>query len=285
MRGRKLEAVRWAVLGLGLALAPSAHATPQEDRYRDCIKLSARDPAKALEEAQDWHANGGGGASRHCGALALIGLGRYEDAATALQQLAEDVQVSGTASAIGQRTGESLRADLLSQSGNAWLMAKQYQSARVVLTNALKYVADSSPVARDIYVDRARAEGGEKDFAAALNDLDKAIDIDPAKPEPYIYRASALRETNQIDLAASDIETALKLDPGNLDAVLERGYIRQVRKNYDGARQDWQYVVDNGKGSPVAEQAEKNLAALDGDADQVPADHSAETSGSDSPAK
>jgi tetratricopeptide (TPR) repeat protein len=276
------------MVGLGLAVTLPAHASQPQDRYRDCVKLAARDPAKALKEAEDWHDNGGGGASRHCGALALVGLGRYEDAATTLQQLAQDIQVSATATPLGERTGEALRADLLSQSGNAWLMAKQYQSARVVLTEALKYVADDSPVARDIYVDRARAEGGDKDFASALNDLDKAIDIDPAKPEPYVYRASALRETHQIDLAASDIETALKLDPGNLDAVLERGYIRQVQKNYDGARQDWQYVVDNAKGSPIAEQAQKDLATLEGDKAQAPtdtADHSARTSGSDSSAK
>jgi tetratricopeptide (TPR) repeat protein len=301
LRGREFGSVRWAVFGLGLmaavivALAPArpASAEDQEARYRDCIQLSQRDPAKAYDQAQDWHDNGGGGASRHCAALALIGMGRYEDAATVLQQLAADIQISPTASPLGEHTGETLRADLLSQSGNAWLMAKQYNSARTVLTDALKYVVADSPVARDILIDRARAEGGDRDFDSALNDLDKAIQIDPGAAEAYIYKASALRETDQVDLAASTIETALRLDPGNLDALLERGYIRQIQKNYIGARDDWQRVEDDAKGSPIAEQAEKNLATLDGgpanagsqESPPDPASHSAPTSPSDSPAK
>jgi tetratricopeptide (TPR) repeat protein len=297
LRGREFGSFRRAVLGFGLALgvaaALPARADDQEARYRDCVQLSQRDPSKAYDQAQDWHDKGGGGAARHCAALALIGMGRYEDAATVLQQLAEDIQISATASPLGERTGETLRANLLSQSGNAWLMAKQYKSAETVLTDALKYVSKDSPVARDILVDRARAEGGNRNFDAALNDLDKAIQIDPGLAEAYVYKASALRETNQVGLAATTIETALRLDPGNLDALLERGYIRQIQKNYAGARDDWQRVADSAKGSPVAEQAEKNLTALDGDpagagaqtAAPSNASHSARTSGSDSPAK
>lgn len=276
-----------------MTAALPARADDQEAHYRDCVQLSQRDPSKAYDQAQDWHDKGGGGAARHCAALALIGMGRYEDAATVLQQLADDVQISATASPLGEHTGETLRADLLSQSGNAWLMAKQYSSAEKALTEALKYVAKDSPVARDIHVDRARAEGGDRDFDGAINDLNQAIQIDPGLAEAYIYKASALRETSQIDLAATTIETALRLDPGNIDALLERGYIRQLEKNYAGARDDWQRVVDQGKGSPIADQAAKNLATLGGDApagdaqSAAPDDarHSAQTSGSDSPAK
>lgn len=252
------------------ALSP-ARAADQDDRYRDCIKLSQINPSKAYDQAVDWQKQGGGGGSRHCAALALVGMGRYEDAATILQQLADDVQVSSTASPLGASTGQALRADLLSQSGNAWMMAKQYQSAYEVLSSALKYVAAKSPTARDILVDRARASAGQRDFGLALNDLDKAIEIDPTRPEIYIFRASALRETKQVDLAAKDIELALKLDPGDPDALLERGYIRQLQKNYAGAREDWQQVVDAAKGSPLAHQAEENLKTLEPGADQSPA--------------
>jgi Tfp pilus assembly protein PilF len=150
-------------------------------------------------------------------------------------------------------------------------MAKQYQSAYQVLSSALKYVEAKSPTARDILIDRARASAGQRDFGLALNDLDKAIEIDPTRPEIYVFRASALRETKQIDLAAKDIEMALKLDPGNLDALLERGYIRQIQKNYAGAREDWQHIVDAAKGSPVAHQAEENLKTLEVPAAQAPA--------------
>ena len=213
-------------------------------------------------------------------------MGRYEDAATILQQLAQDVQVSTTATPLGASTGQALRADLLSQSGNAWLMAKQYQSAYEVLSSALKYVDAKSPTARDILVDRARASAGQRDFGLALNDLDKAIEIDPTRPEIYVFRASALRETKQTDLAAKDVEMALKLEPNDLDALLERGYIRQIQKNYAGAQEDWQHVADAAKGSPLAHQAEENLKTLAPATGQTPAaspapeSHSPATSGS-----
>jgi len=276
---------------MSVAAIRPARAADQEDRYRDCVKLSQINPSKAYDQAIEWQKQGGGGGSRHCAALALVGMGRYEDAATILQQLAEDVQVSSTASPLGTSTGQALRADLLSQSGNAWLMAKQYQSAYEVLSSALKYVAAKSPTARDILIDRARASAGQRDFGLALNDLDKAIELDPTRPEIYVFRASALRETKQIDLAAKDIEMALKLDPGNLDALLERGYIRQLQKNDTGAREDWQHVADAAKGSPVAHQAEENLKTLAPPAAQAPVaspapdSHSATTSGSVSAAK
>ena len=262
-----------AILAFGVSagtLRP-ARAADQDDRYRDCVKLSQINPSKAYDQAVEWQKQGGGGGSRHCAALALVGMGRYEDAATILQQLAEDVQVSSTASPLGESTGQALRADLLSQSGNAWLMAKQYQSAYEVLSSALKYVAAKSPIARDILIDRARASAGQRDFGLALNDLDKAIDIDPTRPEIYVFRASALRETKQVDLAAKDIEMALKLEPDDLDALLERGYIRQLQKNYAGAREDWRHVADAAKGSPLAHQAEENLKTLEPGADQAPA--------------
>jgi tetratricopeptide (TPR) repeat protein len=281
-----------AVLGFGLALAGRppivlcAQATDQDEHYRDCVQLSQRAPDKAYDDAVAWQKEGGGGGARHCAALALVGMGRYEEAATVLQQLAEDVETSETASPLAVSSSDALRADLLSQSGNAWLMAKQYVPARDVLTKALTHVAAQSPVARDIHIDRARAYAGSGDFGQALNDLDTAAEIDPARAEIYVYRASALRQTHQIDLADKDIETAIKLDPDDAAALLERGYIRQIQKNYAGARADWKRVADMQSGSALGEQAEKNLATLGSDEPPAQdASHSPSTSGSVSPPK
>ena len=212
---------------VGPAISRPTGTDAGQTHYRDCVLQSRRDPEKAYNQALEWHKNGGGGASRHCAALALVGMGRYEDAATVLEELADDVQISDTATRIGAKSGDALRAALLSQAGNAWLMAKQFRSARATLTKALKYVAKRSPSACDILIDRARASAGEKNFDRALNDLDEAMDIDPTRPEIYVYRASAWRETNQMDLASKDIERALQMEPGDVDALLERGYIRQ----------------------------------------------------------
>ncbi|HKJ75066.1 MAG TPA: tetratricopeptide repeat protein [Alphaproteobacteria bacterium] len=282
---------------IGLTISRPAISRPtgtdaEQTHYRDCVLQSRRDPEKAYNQALEWHKNGGGGASRHCAALALVGMGRYEDAATVLEELADDVQISDTATRIGAKSGDALRAALLSQAGNAWLMAKQFRSARATLTKALKYVDKRSPSACDILIDRARASAGEKNFDRALNDLDEALDIDPTRPEIYVYRASAWRETNQMDLASKDIERALQMEPGDVDALLERGYIRQRQDNLSGARDDWQKVIDSAPGSPQAEQAAKNLKTLEpgpapksSDQEAPESSHSAATAGSGSPSK
>jgi regulator of sirC expression with transglutaminase-like and TPR domain len=73
---------------------------------------------------------------------------------------------------------------------------------------------------------------------------------------------TAYRYLETYDLAAELIEEALRLEPDNPDALLERGIIRRLNDDKEGARADWTRVVELAPDSPPAEAARKNLDAL-----------------------
>jgi len=77
-----------------------------------------------------------------------------------------------------------------------------------------------------------------------------------------IFRATAYRMLKSFDLASDDIERAIQLQPKDADAYLERGIIRMLQKNVDGAKADWQQVVALGPHTPAAQTAAANLKQL-----------------------
>jgi hypothetical protein len=83
--------------GLALLAAPAfadTVGTPAGDMtveqaktYSDCMSQARRLPDQALRSAQAWVQNGGGIPAGHCAAVALIGLGRYQEAADSMEKL------------------------------------------------------------------------------------------------------------------------------------------------------------------------------------------------------
>jgi regulator of sirC expression with transglutaminase-like and TPR domain len=63
--------------------------------------------------------------------------------------------------------------------------------------------------------------------------------------------------------ALADVEQALMLDPENPEGLLERGNLRRLNGDLDGARQDWVRAAVLAEGQPTGEAAQANLAALD----------------------
>ena len=60
-----------------------------------------------------WHERGGAHPADHCAAVALVGLKQYKEAATRLEALAQEMTTAPA----------SLRAEVLDQAGQAWLLA------------------------------------------------------------------------------------------------------------------------------------------------------------------
>src|SRR4051812_17093095 len=81
--------------------------------YERCIKLAKQDPPAAQSLAQAWHERGGAHPADHCAAVALIGLRQYKEAATRLEALSQAMKTAPP----------GLRADVLDQAGQAWLLA------------------------------------------------------------------------------------------------------------------------------------------------------------------
>src|SRR5438093_878953 len=119
-----------------LLAAPPRQATPRtppraadadEAAYQRCMLLAKQDPAAARDMAKSWQDRGGGHPADHCFAVALIGLKQYQPAALALEKLAQAMVHAPAA----------LRAEVLGQAGQGWLLAGDPGRA---------YAADSAAV-------------------------------------------------------------------------------------------------------------------------------------------
>lgn len=217
-------------------------------QYKHCIALARQKPSEGWEESLAWSSLGGGEPARHCGAIALIGLRQFEEAANRLEDLARTSHRS-----------PHLRAGLLAQAGQAWLLAGNNERAYAAQTAGLKLV----PGAPDLLVDRAEALAVAKNYRDALADLDQALAAAPNRVDALTFRATARRYLNDLKGAADDIAKALAVDPLHQDAWLESGILKRLAGDDAGARQAWMKVLDLAPESAAADSARQNIARLD----------------------
>lgn len=249
-----------AVLLLVPALASSAHAVSHtffddpklndRQRYDRCLKLAHDDADVAYEQALAWHDAGGGPPAAHCSAVALFQGKHFSEAALKFDQLAHARDTGGDA---------DLRADLLDQAGNAWLLAGQPENAEASFAAAINLGARGA----DVYADRARARGLRKDWSGAEIDLTTAISKDEYRSDLLVLRASARHALGRKQEARADIDQALDLDPHYGDALVERGAMRLEDGDRNGARADWQLVLATQPNSPAADSARAHIEQLE----------------------
>ena len=103
-----------------LVAAPAVQADVIDDRaeYGRCMDMARHDPDQGWEEAQHWLGLGGGEAARHCAAIALIGRGKVAEGAQMLEELAGK-----------SHRAAPLRAQMLAQAAESWVMIKDYVHA------------------------------------------------------------------------------------------------------------------------------------------------------------
>ncbi|MCC7428147.1 MAG: tetratricopeptide repeat protein [Alphaproteobacteria bacterium] len=229
--------------------APPASPAEARRRYEACLERAHERPEAALVEAEAWAGGGGGGVelARHCGAVALINLGRFSQAADRLEALALDA-----------RAPTQLRAMMYSQASQAWMMDSNAHRAYGAITMALMLMPDHP----ELLLDRAIAAVSGGNYFEALDDLNKVIDLSPRSVEAFVVRAATWRFLENLDLAEDDIARALGLDPRNPEALLERGVLHRMRGNDGAARRDWQQVIAIAPDVVAAEMAQQNLDML-----------------------
>ena len=218
------------------------------NQYRACMALSKSAPQEAFNTALNWRDLGGGEAAEHCIAAALIGLGQYTEAAGRLEKLANRAIQKA-----------DVKAGILGHAAQAWILAGKSTRAEAVLTAALKLTPDDGI----LMIDRAQARAVHKDYAGAVDDLSRAIKLEDRRADAFVFRASAYRLLDKLELALADIERALTLQPGHPDGLLERGNLRRLRQDDDGARKDWLAVILSDPDSPAADAAGRNLESMD----------------------
>jgi tetratricopeptide (TPR) repeat protein len=238
-------------------LGPPPDASADAATYQHCMQLAKSDPPAARDLAKHWQDRGGAHPADHCFAVALIGLHEYKEAAGRLETLAQAMV----------RAPAALRAEVLDQAGQAWLLAGDPARAYAANGAALALL----PHDPDIMIDRAAAAGSAGWYDKAVADLDRVLKAYPKRLDALIYRASANRALNRLDQADADIEQALKLSPDSAEALLERGSIRRLRGDIAGARQDWMRVSQLAPGTAEDMAAKANMEHLDGDKPPQPA--------------
>lgn len=227
-----------------LAAAEIDHAV----QYQACIALAKSEPEQAFESALAWRDLGGGEAAEHCVAVALIGLNQFADGAARLENLARRTKREA-----------GIRAGLLGQAAQAWLLNENPTRAEGSLTAALKLVPDQP----ELLIDRAQARAALNDFAGALEDLDRSITIHGGSADAFAFRAAAHRLLDQGEAAMADAEAALSLELNHPEALLERGILRRLSGNDRGAREDWLMVLSVAPEAPAATAARANLEKMD----------------------
>jgi tetratricopeptide (TPR) repeat protein len=193
---------------------------PADQRYQSCIALIDDDPQRAYEEGMAWAAEGQALNAYRCAAMALIAQERYEEAARRLSSLATAVNPEDA----------SLRAELFSQAGNTWLLARDPAQARSAFTRAITTMAPGAEQLPDLYIDRARAYALEGDFRQAEEDLSRALDQRANDPLALRLRASARMNQRAFQLAEADAVQALSLSTTEEDrvgAALVLGHVRE----------------------------------------------------------
>jgi tetratricopeptide (TPR) repeat protein len=238
-----------------LAQAPKT-GTPAPDlvkpaeTYKFCLDMARSYPEQGSEFAGKWLGLSGGEPAKHCQAVALMGLREYAEAATRLEELAQSSKRDNT-----------VRAGLLAQAGQSWLLSGDTQRAHAAQTSAITL----SPNDVRLFLDRATTLAEAKNYWEAIDDLNAAIVLDPKNAEAFAFRASAYRMVEADDLALDDAEAALVLDANNLSALLERGNLHRMKGHDAQARADWLKILTLAPESEAARAARANIEKLDVD--------------------
>jgi tetratricopeptide (TPR) repeat protein len=224
-------------------------AAGEQATYEHCLSLAESDPGAARDLAEHWQGRGGAHPADHCYAVALVGLKQYKEGATRLETLAQAMV----------HAPNSLRAEVLDQAAQAWLLSGDAPRAYSAETAALNLLPNDA----DLLVDRAEAAGSEGWYDKAVADLDRVLSSDPNRVDALIYRASANRQLGKLDLALTDIDRAVMVAPNSVSALLERGDILRLKGDVDGARKDWVRVSELAPGSAADAAAKTNIERLE----------------------
>jgi tetratricopeptide (TPR) repeat protein len=238
---------------LSLALEAAAPSPAQSDSalYRSCTEAVKHDANKAVEQANTWYVRGGGMFAKECLGMAYTALQRWEPAAIAFEQAAQQAESSK----------DPRGADLWVQSGNGWLAAENPLKARTAFDAALIAGKMSPALKGEVQFDRARANVALGDLAAARTDLDKGLELVPKDAFGWYLSAALAVRQEAVTRAQQDVAKAVQLAPDDADVLLLAGNIAGLSGETDSARSFYERTIKAAPNSDAAKQAQKQLEA------------------------
>ncbi|MDH3738881.1 MAG: tetratricopeptide repeat protein [Alphaproteobacteria bacterium] len=245
----------FAAVASAILVGAPAHALtrysemPLARAYESCLALARTNPSDGFEAAIAWRDEGGGPAANHCTAIALVGLGQLEEAATRLEELSANMPGFGAKE----------RASVLEQAGQVWVRLGDGTRAHAVLTMALELDAKNVK----LWVRRGEVLASAGAFWEAIDDFNEALSRNDQSLDALVFRAAAYRLLEVPELAADDVERALALDPTFPDALTELGMVRRDNGDRDGARQAWLAAINAAPSSPAAHAARTALQRME----------------------
>jgi tetratricopeptide (TPR) repeat protein len=252
--------MRYILVPVSVMLIAATTTAGDTARYQSCMAAVKSEPAKALEMATSWRAEGGSVPAMHCQALALIEQGNAARGAGVLD---------AAAAALGpQPKAKGFAGEIFAQAGNAWLMAGDSTRATARLTTALALLPDTGDARTNALVDRARAQADKAAWTAVIADLNAAATLAPSNAEVFLLRATAKRRSGDLGGARNDILMASSLAPANVDVLIERGISHAQSQSLESALADWRQVI---KLAPGSDQAKIAQAYLDQFVPRTPA--------------
>lgn len=202
------------------APGPGSAAERSALRFNQCVALIDEDAVRAYEEAMAWAAEAQAVNAFRCAAMALIAQNRADEGARRLDSLGTAVNPAET----------GLRAELFSQAGNAWLLAREPGRARSSFTRAIAIIGVDPTQLPELLIDRSRAYAMEGDWRHAEEDLSRALDVAPTSALALRLRAAARMRQEVYDLAEADALAAARIEPENVENYLILGHIRESRR-------------------------------------------------------
>ncbi|MGI8943152.1 MAG: tetratricopeptide repeat protein [Qipengyuania sp.] len=239
--------------------APEA-AQQQRSRLSQCLMRAGSDAQAALDYAQAWREMAEPGElaqTSHCAGLALVRLGRFDEALQAFEAAREELEEPNPA----------YRARLGGMAGHA-AMAKGDSAAALPYFESAVEDAVASADARlvaGLQVDMARALVSQQRPEDAAKALERARSEDPSNVRAWLLSATLSRRLERLGEAQRQIEYAATLDPRDPAIGLEAGVIAALAGREEDARRSFQSVLDVAPESEEAERARTYLAQLPAD--------------------
>ena len=221
-----------------------------DQQYKTCMERVWIDPEGVYENALAWAGLADSDLAQRCVATALVALKHYRQAALRLERIAT---TSTAASA-------QIRAVLLAQAAQAWLMEGNFKTALAVIDAALAL----APGLVDLTADRGRILALLDRDQEALIAFNKALMVRPEDLDLLVFRAAVLRRLNRLDQARTDLDHALQRQPDHVEGLLERGLVYRAQGHLEAARADFLAVALAAPNTPTSQAARLHIEQLDG---------------------